>query len=87
MLIMNKWKIRWVNCGCLVIPVLVLGGGAVFLLLLAVGASRIEFGMNADRQYDALRWNADRTPQWSADGQTLVVNLGGQHLRRKRRRQ
>ena len=77
MLIMNKWKIRWVNCGCLAIAVLALGflgiAGLLLIVMLSVG---IESGWGAERGYNSKYRSADRTPQWSADGQTLVVNLG-----------
>ena len=78
MLIMNKWKITWVKCGCLIVAVAALGflGFVGFYFLLIIGAAGIESGLNVSGNYHALQRNADRTPQWSADGQTLVVNLG-----------
>ena len=76
--ITNKWKLTWVNCGCLIVAVAALGflGFVGFYFLLIIGAARIESGWNASGNYHALQRNTDRTPQWSADGQTIVVNLG-----------
>jgi len=76
MLIMNKWKIRWVNCGCAVIAsILALGflGVVGFFFLLALFGPGIEYGYG--RVSNKIGTYADRTPQWSADGRTLVVNL------------
>ena len=76
MLIMNKWKIRWVNCGC--VSILAIGFLAVvgYALVIIISSANIESGLNADGHYLALQRYADRIPQWSADGQILVVNLG-----------
>ena len=76
MLIMNKWKIRWVNCGCASILVIGFLGVIGYALIIVIAASRIEYGWGAGGHYDGLQRYGDRTPQWSADGQTLVVSLG-----------
>ena len=57
--------------GCLIIFVLMLGLLGIIGLCYAPG----EFGIDTRWDYDALQGSADRTPQWSADGQTLVVNV------------
>ena len=57
--------------GCLIIFVLMLGFLGIIGLCYAPG----EFGMDTRSDYDALQRSTDRTPQWSADGQTLVVNV------------
>ena len=57
--------------GCLIILVLMLGLLGIIGLCYAPG----EFGIDTRWDYDALQGSADRTPQWSADGQTLVVNV------------
>ena len=77
--IMNKWKLTRANCGCLAIVVVVsvLGLGFLGLVLLyAMVGPGIESGFGVSEFYHATHGGADRTPQWSADGQTLVVNLG-----------
>ena len=79
---MNKWKLRKLtraNCGCLAIAVVVSVLGLGFLgivLLYAMVGPGIESGFGVSEFYHATHGGADRTPQWSADGQTLVVNLG-----------
>ena len=55
----------------------------VFAILLLVAiifsnyAGSLESGFGVTERYGGIYQRADRTPQWSADGQTLVVNLGG----------
>ncbi len=55
----------------------------VFAILLLVAiifnnyAGSLESGFGVAERYGGIYQRADRTPQWSADGQTLVVNLGG----------
>ena len=75
MLIMNKWKIRWINCGC--VSILAIGSLGVigYVLVIIIAAANIESGLGAGH-YDSLHRYAAGTPQWSADGQTLVVNMG-----------
>ena len=75
MLILNKWKIRWVNCGCAIIMAIGSLGIVGYLLIAILAASFIESGWGAGRGYNSKIRSADRTPQWSADGQILVVNL------------
>ena len=70
---MNKRNPTWANCGCLVIAVLALGFLGIAILYFMVGPGIGGFG--ADEEYKATQ-RGDRTPQWSADGQTLVVSLG-----------
>lgn len=75
MLIMNKWKIRWVNCGC--VSILAIGSLGIvgYALIVIISAANIESGLGAGGHYDSLQRYAAGTPQWSADGQTLVVKL------------
>ena len=76
MLIMNKWRLNWANCGCASILVIGFLGVIGYALIIVIAASRIEYGWGAGGHYDGLQRYGDRTPQWSADGQTLVVSLG-----------
>ena len=75
MLIMNKWKIRWVNCGCASILAIGSLGIVGYALIVIISAANIESGLGAGGHYDSLQRYAAGTPQWSADGQTLVVKL------------
>ena len=74
---MNKRKPTWANCGCIAIAVLGISFLGIAILYLMVGPG-IEVGFGANEEYEATQRSADKTPQWSVDGQTLVVNLGGE---------
>ena len=69
----NKRKPTWANCGCLAIAALALVFLGIAILYFMVGPGIGGFG--ADEEYKAIQ-RGDRTPQWSADGQILVMNLG-----------
>ena len=61
MLIMNKWKIRWVNCGCLVFSLLIVSlicGFVVFLFSTAILWEERSWG----GEIHSARSSADRTP-------------------------
>ena len=75
MLIMNKWKLNWGNCGCLIFSLLIVSlicGFVVFLFSTAILWEERSWG----GEIHSARSSADRTPQWSIDGQILVVNIG-----------
>ena len=57
-------------------PIPSLPNGALLLVvLLIVAAIGCELG-GPIPNYEAAAGDANRTPQWSADGQSIVVNLG-----------
>ena len=71
---------RLVKYGLLLIFAMMVGGVCLAMLysyvLNTVGVG-IESGFRVVERYKPIYHRADRTPQWSADGQTLVLNLGG----------
>ena len=83
--ITNKWKLTWAGIGCATLVVIGYLVGAGSLLLSIIFASVIsvfdiciiECGFGDEWRYVEIHQSADRTPQWSADGRILVVNLGG----------
>ena len=49
-----------------------------YALIVIISAANIESGFGVAERYEVISQRVDRTPpQWSADGQTLVVSLGG----------
>lgn len=78
--ITNKWKLTWAGIGCATLVVIssLVGSGTLLLSIIidVFDIPGIESGFGMVERYRPIYHRADRTPQWSADGQTLVVNLG-----------
>ena len=80
--ITNKWKLTWAGIGCATLVVIsfssLVGSGTLLLSIIidVFDIPGIESGFGMVERYRPISHSADRTPQWSADGQTLVVNLG-----------
>ena len=78
--IKNKWKLTWAGIGCATL--VVVGTGSLLLSIIFASVLSVfdicimECESSGYGVYVGIYQDADRTPQWSADGQTLVVNLG-----------
>lgn len=68
------WK--WLGWGCFGLSALAIICAVGLFLLFLYAATGIEYGFEVSKEYSANSSSADRTPQWSADGQTIVVNIG-----------
>ena len=83
--ITNKWKLTWAGIGCATLVVIgsLVGAGSLLLSIIFASVLSVfdicimECGYGKGDLYEGISQSVDRTPQWSADGQTLVVNLGG----------
>ena len=83
--ITNKWKLTWAGIGCATILAIgsLVGAGSLLLAIIFASVLSVfdicimECESSGYGGYVGNSQRADRTPQWSADGQTLVVNLGG----------
>lgn len=68
------WK--WVGWGCFGLSMLAIIGAVGLFLLYLYALTGIEYGMEVSDERSQNRGTANQTPQWSADGQTIVVNIG-----------
>ena len=83
--ITNKWKLTWAGIGCATLVVIgsLIGAGSLLLSIIFSSVLSVfdicimECESSGYGGYVGISQHVDRTPQWSADGQTLVVNLGG----------
>ena len=83
--ITNKWKLTWAGIGCATILAIgsLVGAGSLLLSIIFASVLSVfdicimECESSGYGGHVGISQRADRTPQWSADGQTLVVNLGG----------
>ena len=82
--ITNKWKLTWAGIGCATLVVIgsLIGAGSLLLSIIFSSVLSVfdicimECESSGYGGYVGISQHVDRTPQWSADGQTLVVNLG-----------